>query len=75
MSTTSIKNLKRAEAARMALLAHMHAKGLRVEVSHQPLFETFIDLLADLRHLSAALEIEFSEASRISLYHYDDEST
>ena len=32
------------------------------------------DLLTDLRHLSATSGIDFSEAVRISEYHYEEES-
>lgn len=75
MITISTNNLERAETARMALESYMHAKGLSVDADQQPLLENVIDLLADLRHMSAAWDIDFSEASRISQYHYDEEST
>ena len=74
MTTTRIINLDRAEAASMALTTYMEANGLDRVPCPQSADETITDLLTDLRHFSATSGIEFSEAVRISEYHYDEES-
>ncbi len=74
MTTSRIFNLNRAEAASMALTTYMEAKGLNGDPCPQSVTETMIDLLTDLRHFSATAGIDFSEAVRISEYHFDDES-
>ncbi|HRA90209.1 MAG: hypothetical protein KDA91_24280 [Planctomycetaceae bacterium] len=74
MTTSRIINQDRVEAASMSLTTYMEAKGLDGDPCPQSVNETMIDLLTDLRHFSAAAGIDFSEAVRISEYHFDEES-
>lgn len=74
MKRTNGNNFQRVMTAMRVVYAYMEAKGLDRVPCPQSANEAMTDLLTDLRHFSATSGIDFSEAVRISEFHFDEES-
>lgn len=71
--TKLICNQQRASAASSALHAYSQFQGIQGRSASVPYEEAMIDLLTDLRHLSARFEIDFEKILRISQSHFEEE--
>ena len=65
-----MNNTKRIETARAALA---RAAWVRGEIPHYG-DEAIIDLLADLRHLCTAANIDFATCDRLAEVHFENET-
>jgi hypothetical protein len=68
-----LKDQDKTAAASIALQTYADEITLSDTADRQSLEETLTDLLTDLRHLAGKTGVDFSEALRLSLRHYEAE--
>jgi len=72
-SNAATQNAQRINAATKALDAYSQAKGQK-SWEWQSLRETIVDLVTDMRHLSAKTRVDFQSVVEMSEIHFNEET-